>query len=42
MVVFGTTVLDRLFEKNLKFFSETKATVLPHGSGGTVWVDSCA
>jgi hypothetical protein len=34
MVVFGTTVLDRWFEKNLKFFSEAKATVLPHGSGG--------
>ena len=29
MVVFGTTVLDRWFEKNLKFFSEAKATVLP-------------
>ena len=28
MVVFGTTVLDRWFEKNLKFFSEAKATVL--------------
>ena len=37
MVVFGTTVLDRWFEKNLKFFSEAKATVLPHGSGGTVF-----
>ena len=42
MVVFGTTVLDRWFEKNLKFFSEAKATVLPHGSGGTVWGYSCA
>ena len=38
MVGFGTTVPDRLFEKNWKFFSEAKATVLPQGSGGTLWV----